>query len=160
MRYKASDRRSATTRSASLRQRQDRRLALNPRLTFCEDPVRDEATVGRLLIADEIAGQLPRRDMFGTCERGPGLVDSPLPRPSARCSSGWRGRDSGGHALRAVRGQLDSGEIPVHHGMAIPVKVEPLLSDISGTQHKWPEGRGECGTRRHPGADLLADQSR
>ena len=24
-------------------------------------------------------GQLPRRDMFGTCERGPGLVDRPCP---------------------------------------------------------------------------------
>ena len=32
------------------------------------------------------------------------------------------------------------GEIPVHHGVAVPVKVEPLLSDGSGTQHKRPKG--------------------
>ena len=38
------------------------------------------------------------------------------------------------------------GEIPVHHGVAVPVKVEPLLSDGSGTQHKRPKGRVECGT--------------
>ena len=34
----------------------------------------------------------------------------------------------------------------MHHGMAIPVKVEPLLSDMGGTQHKRPEGRVEYDT--------------
>ena len=34
----------------------------------------------------------------------------------------------------------------MHHGVAVPVKVEPILSDRGGTQYKRPEGRVECGT--------------
>ena len=95
------------------RQRQDRRLALNPCVTFCEDPVRDGATVGRALIIDETAGQLLRRDMFCTCERGPGLVDRP-------CPDLLRDVLSDGVTVIAV-------DTAFALFMAIPVKVQPLL---------------------------------
>ena len=54
--------------------------------------MRDEPTVVCELIISEAGGQLPRGDVFYTCERGPSLVDCPRPRQLAIMNRRWEVR--------------------------------------------------------------------
>ena len=107
------------------RQRQDRRSALNPCVTFCEHPVRDEPTVVPELVISETVGQLPRGNVFGTCDRGPGLVDRLRPNLLRDILPDGVTVIAVDTALALFEVNWIRGEIPVHHGVAVPVKSKP-----------------------------------
>ena len=122
------------------RQRENRRVALNAGVTLREHPVRDESAVAGKLIVGELVGRIPRVEGFATRGRRPSMIQCLGPHHLGDVLPD-------GVAVIAVDPpftlfEIDGvrGEVPVHDGVAIPVKVEALLPDGGGAEHERPEG--------------------